>query len=406
MTTFRYRGQTADGAKVSGIIRAFDEFEAVSELREKCAIITKIEPVRETADNIFTKPMNTGIKEKELAMLCSQFSILLSSGLTVLRCLQMVAGQSRNKQLRKALEKAAEEVSAGRSMADSLESSKDIKFPPTFIETVRAGEQSGSLQSCLARLKGYYDRSSAAKAKLASAMTYPIMVIITAIIVVIIVMVKAVPAFTSTFLELGTELPAITKGLIAMSDFFVKWWWVVIFAGAILGIGYMAYRRTENGRITLSKFALTKSPLRRLSSMSASGQFATALSAMLSSGLPVPKALTVAGEVAGNYMFTLASRKVRQDVERGRTMADSMKEIDYLPTMLTEMMGVGESSGTIVETLDAVGVYFVNETEIITNRMLALMEPIITIVLAVITMLLLLSVYLPMFSMYGAMGNL
>lgn len=140
--------------------------------------------------------------------------------------------------------------------------------------------------------------------------------------------------------------------------------------------------------------------------MSASGQFATALSAMLSSGLPIPKALTVAGEVAGNYMFTLASRKVRQDVERGRTMADSMKEIDYLPTMLTEMMGVGESSGTIVETLDAVGAYFVNETEIITNRLLALLEPIITIGLAVITMLLLLSVYLPMFSMYGAMGNL
>ena len=191
-----------------------------------------------------------------------------------------------------------------------------------------------------------------------------------------------------------------------MSDFFVKWWWVVIFAGAILGIAYMSYRQTENGRITLSKFALTRSPLRRLSSMSASGQFATALSAMLSSGLPIPKALTVAGEVAGNYMFTLASRKVRQDVERGRTMADSMKEIDYLPTMLTEMMGVGESSGTIVETLDAVGVYFVNETEIITNRLLALMEPIITIILALITLLLLLAVYLPMFSMYDGFGSL
>ena len=105
-------------------------------------------------------------------------------------------------------------------------------------------------------------------------------------------------------------------------------------------------------------------------------------------------------------MFSLAARKIRQDVERGRTMADSMKEIDYLPQMLTEMIGVGESSGTIVDTLDAVGAYFVNETEIITNRLLGLLEPIITIGLAVITMLLLLSVYLPMFSMYGAMGNL
>lgn len=138
MTTYRYRGQSLDGAKVTGVIRAYDEFEAVSQLRDRCAFITKIEPVKEKQGNPLTRPVNTRIREKELAMLCSQLSILLSSGLTALRCLQMVAAQTRNKQLRRALEKAAEEVGAGRSMADSLESNREVRFPATFVETVRA----------------------------------------------------------------------------------------------------------------------------------------------------------------------------------------------------------------------------------------------------------------------------
>lgn len=404
MTTYRYRGQTADGAKVSGIIRAYDEFEAVSQLREKCAFITRIEPVKEKQANALNRPLNTKIKEKELAMLCSQFSILLSSGLTVLRCLQMVAAQTRNKQLRRALEKAAEEVGAGRAMADSLESSQDIQFPATFVETVRAGEQSGSLQPCLKRLQGYYEQSSAAKAKVASALTYPIMVIITAIVVVIIVMVKAVPAFTETFLEMSAELPVITQWLINTSNFFVKWWWLMVFVMALIGIVYYSFRRTERGRRAISEFALTRSPLRRLHTMSASGQFASSLSAMLSAGLPVPKALTVAGEVAGNYMFSIAAGKVRQGVERGRTVADSMNGVEYFPPMLREMIGVGESSGTLVETLDVVGNYFNSETEQLTNRLLAIMEPAITIGLAVMVVILLLAVYLPMFSMYGGLS--
>ena len=130
MTTYRYRGQSLDGAKVTGVIRAYDEFEAVSQLRDRCAFITKIEPVKEKQGNPLTRPINTRIREKELAMLCSQLSILLSSGLTALRCLQMVAAQTRNKQLRRALEKAAEEVGAGRSMADSLESNREVRFLP------------------------------------------------------------------------------------------------------------------------------------------------------------------------------------------------------------------------------------------------------------------------------------
>ena len=184
----------------------------------------------------------------------------------------------------------------------------------------------------------------------------------------------------------------------AVSGFFVKWWWVLVLLVAAAGIGYYSFRRTERGRIVLANYALTRSPLRRLRTMSASGQFAAALSAMLSAGLPMPKALSVAGEVSGNYMFALAAGKVRQSV------AEGMGEVKLFPPMLREMIGVGESSGTLVDTLDVVAQYFNSEVETITNRLLAVLEPVITIGLAVIVMVLLLAVYLPMFSMYGSMA--
>ena len=400
MTTYRYRGQTADGTRVSGVIRAYDEFEAVSELRETCAVITKLEEVRERS-GFFSKQINFKIKEKELALICSQFSIILSSGLPIVHCVEMVAAQNKNKNTRRMLEKAAEDIGAGYSMAQSFEN--NVRgLPKTFIETVRAGEQSGTLEECFTRLHTYYDRSAKVRAKLVSALTYPVMVVIVAIIVFVIIMVVAVPAFTSAFAELGSELPAITRGLMAVSAFFVRWWWVLLLAAAILALGYMGAKRTEQGKRALSKFALTRSPLHRLRTMRASGQFASTMSTMLAAGLSAPQALDVVSQVIDNYLFALGVRQVRQGVERGRGIAESMSGVEFFPQMLVEMVGVGESSSSMEQTLDVIGAYFDNEVETATNRMVSMLEPIITIVLAVVVVILLLAVYLPMFSMYGS----
>ena len=143
MTTYKYKGQSLSGARVSGVVRAYDEFEAVAKLRDTCAFITKIEPVKERG-NALDKPIGFRLKDKELALLCSQFSIILTSGLSVMRCVEMVASQTRNKYTRRMLEKVAEEVGAGYSLAQSFESNAPY-LPATFIETVRAGEESGTV---------------------------------------------------------------------------------------------------------------------------------------------------------------------------------------------------------------------------------------------------------------------
>ena len=227
MTTYKYKGQSLSGARVSGVVRAYDEFEAVAKLRDTCAFITKIEPVKERG-NALDKPIGFRLKDKELALLCSQFSIILTSGLSVMRCVEMVASQTRNKYTRRMLEKVAEEVGAGYSLAQSFESNAPY-LPATFIETVRAGEESGTLALCFDRLHRYYERTARTRAKIISTMTYPAMVIVVAIIVFIIIIAVAVPAFTDAFADLGEgELPGVTKALMAVSGFFNRWWWLLL----------------------------------------------------------------------------------------------------------------------------------------------------------------------------------
>ena len=170
---------------------------------------------------------------------------------------------------------------------------------------------------------------------------------------------------------------------------------------ALLVIAYLTFRRTERGRAALAAWSLTRAPLRRIHSMNAAAQFAHSMATLLAAGQPLPRALEVTANVVSNYTFSLAVRQVRQDVERGRPMAESMAGIECFPAMLTEMVGVGERSGALEETLDVIGGYYDNEVSVTTARLLAVLEPAITIALAVLVVILLLAVYLPMFTLYG-----
>ena len=195
MTTYRYRGQTKDGTAVSGVIRAYDEFEAASRLRETVAVITRLEEVQEKKENIFNRPIGLKIKEKELALICSQFAIILSAGMSIQHCVEMVAAQTRNRHIRQMLEKVAEEVGAGYSMAQGFENNAPY-LPKTFIETVRAGEQSGTLEETLDVIGEYFDNEvEVTTARLLSVLE-PIITIALAVIVVVLLLAVYLPLFT------------------------------------------------------------------------------------------------------------------------------------------------------------------------------------------------------------------
>ena len=391
MTTFKYKGLSPDGEKVSGVVKAYNEYEAVSQLREKFTVVTHIEEVKEKK-NLNPTFGATRIKDKDLAIMCSQFSIILKSGMSIVRCVEMVAEQARTPELRKMLLKVAEDVSGGYPLAQSFQNNAP-NLPVTFVETIRAGEASGTLELCFDRLHAYYDKQSKIRGKVISTLTYPAIVIFVAIVVFIIVMVVAVPMFVQTFAELGTDLPWITKGMIALSNFMTKQWLLLILMILGVALGFTSMKHSVKGKEMLDSFSLLKSPLRRLHSMSA----------MLASGLPIIRALEVTANVIPNGLVSAAIHRVCKSVERGRALAESMGEEACFPHLLVEMSNVGEQSGNLEKTLSVVSDYYNNEVEVLTNRLLAMLEPAITIGLAIMTVLLLLGVYLPMFSMYGGM---
>ncbi len=403
MITYKYEGVSKDGMNVNGVLSAYDEFEAVASLREKLSIVTNIEPVAEKKGIELFGSGKIKVKAKDLAIMCSQFSIILQAGLPIVRSVEMVADQVTDKALKEKMKKVAEDIGGGFTMAQSFETNLP-DLPTTFIETIRAGEASGSLETCFKRLATYYDRSSKIKAKVAGALTYPAIVIVVAIAVMIIIMTVAVPLFTSTFADLGTELPGITKGLIAVSNFFVKDWWIIIIAIAALAGIYLLVSRNESGKRFLSEFALMKSPVAKIKSMSCASDFASTMSTMLAAGLPLVRALEITASVISNYVFSLAIFQVKEDVEQGKGLADSMRQQKCIPVLLTEMCGVGEKTGSMEATLDVIGDFYSSETQLATDKLLAAMEPAITVGLAVITCVLLLAVYMPMFSMYDNMA--
>ena len=401
MVTFKYKGISQQGAPINGVIRAFDEYEAVTRLRETCKIINKIEKVTD-AEEETAKKKSLKIKDKDLAIMCSQFSIILSAGMPLVKCIEMVAAQADNRMLGERLEKVADDVAGGLTLAQAFSEHLPM-LPTTFIETVRAGEQAGAMEECFKRLNKYYDNSAKTKGKVVSALIYPIIVIVVAIVVFFIIMTVAVPSFTTAFADLGTELPFITKAMMAASAFMTKSWWIIVVIAAILGMLYMLIRRTEAGKRGLAEYGLTKSPFSKIRLLSCANTFASTLSTMLSSGLSIVRALEITSSVVGNYVYSLAVYQVKEDVEQGESIAASMRKHPCFSKLMTEMTAVGERTGAMEQTLDVVSDYYGNELQMQTQRLISMMEPVITIVLAVVTCILLLGIYLPMFSLYGSM---
>ena len=399
MTTYKYQGLSPAGAELSGVIRAASEQDAITHIRESCAVITKLEELKEDTAKA-KKKGKLKVTEKDLSIMCSQMAIILKSGIPIVRCMEMVAEQADTPELKDALSEVAEDIDGGLSMSRAFEL-RLPNLPTTFTETIRAGESSGTLELCFSRLHDYYDKSYKTKGKVKSALSYPIIVIVAAIAVFFVIMLKAVPMFKSTFEDIGVELPGITKALIGFSDFTLSYWWLILLIILGAAFGVLSYKRSEKGAAKFAEWMLLKMPFHKIIQMNACSLFASTMSTMLTSGMTVLDALDVTAGVAGNLMFSRSVLKVREDVERGSTMVRSMRTQKAFPKLLTEMTGVGEDAGSLPDTLDVVADYFDNEVSLSTEKLISMMEPAITIGLAVIVVILLLAVYLPMFSMYS-----
>lgn len=402
LNTYRYRAISKQGAKVNGVVEAQNEYDAVTRIKEHCDFVTDIRQVQEK-NGLLTKEIGSKKpKAKSLSLMCSQFSVLLQSGLNIRRVVETVAGQTTDKKLKKVLAKVAEDVGSGYSLAGSMENQGDY-FPIALIETVRAGEESGALEHSFARLTTYYENSYKTRAKVTNALTYPIFVLLVATVVMIVMMAKVIPSFLSIFDDLGTDLPLCTVLLINSSHFFQNTWllWLAFIAAAILF--WRLYRKTEKGAVRLSVLAMRIPVLGKINRMNGASQFANTMSTLLSAGLGIGRALNITARVLDNRYLSKCTDRFIMGVEAGRRLGDCMEEANCYPQLLAEMTAVGEETGTLEETLMKIGRYFDGEVETATTKAISMLEPTLLVATAIIAGFIVVSLYLPMFAMYGAM---
>lgn len=402
MFTYRYRAISKQGAKVNGFIEAYNEFDAVTRIKEHCDFVTEIHLV-EAKKGLLTKEIgHQKPKAKTLSLMCSQFSVLLESGLNIRRVTEIVSDQTADKKLKKILKNVAEDVGGGYSLASSFENQNGY-FPVTLIETVRAGYESGSLEKAFSRLTTYFEKRYKTKAKVTNALTYPIFVHLVAAVVMIIMICKVIPTFLGIFDDLGAELPLSTILLINISNFFRKTW-LILLGLMVLGIIIISiYRKTEKGSERLSILAMKVPVLGNINRMNGASQFANTMATLISAGLGISRALSVTAKVMDNRHLGKCTDRLIMDIEAGRSLGECMTEIGDYPPLLAEMTGVGEETGTLEETLDKIGSYFDGEVETATTRAISMLEPTLLIITALIAGFIVISLYLPMFSMYGAM---
>lgn len=406
MTTYRYEGMTSSGAKVDGIIEAFDEQDALARAKQNCRVVTKVVPVTTKGTNLLNADIGEllfgiRIKDKDLALLCSQLSIELKAGLPLVRSLQLVADNAEDKNIKKLMTQVADDVHSGHGLADSFEL-RGPYLPSTFIETVRAGEESGRLDDCFIRLQKYFENAAAVSSKVGSAMVYPIMLICVAVVVIFIIMIKAVPVFENSFASLGNELPGPTQLLINMSHFMTDNWMILLAVVAALALGLKFFGKTERGATLYARIMLTFPGIGMMNIMSSASNFCATLATMLSAGLPLVQAATITADTTTNLLISRDIRDAINGVIAGQRLGDGMKKSKWFPNLLLEMIAVGEETGNMEETLNVVGDYYTKEVDVAVQRALGILEPCITLVLAVLVVFILLSVYMPLFTMYGS----
>lgn len=400
---YRFRALASNGSLIQGVVEADDQYAALAQLRDQQLTVKQLKPIRKITELLNTEIGPEKVSEQVLAILCTQFSVLLKTGFSVPFCLDLLSSQTKDRKLKRLLKKTERHVEAGSFLADSFVIADRNAFPETFIETVRAGEQSGTLDEIFRRLAAYYEKRSQLKQKISAAMMYPGFVLAVALVVIGIVLVMAVPTMSHVFLELEAELPLSTRILIGVSEWFVSYWFQVIVCILGLIVVGLWYVRTERGRLWYGHFLLRMPVWGTLHMLEASGQFAHTMSVLLNSGVNLAQALFTTARTLENYDLASAISRMAVSIVEGGCLGDCMRREACFPDVLIEVCATGEETGKLEELLESIGVYYESQLEFASKKALSMLEPVLLVLLAMFVGFVVMSVYIPMFTMYEFM---
>lgn len=404
MASYGYEAINKAGKEVKGSIEADSMEKAKSDLKMQGMTILSL-----TEQNMLTKDISIDIGGKpttrDLSVFCRQFVSMVRAGVTILDALKMLAEATENKKLKEAIMAVRVSTEKGETLANALAEHPKI-FPSIMINMVAAGEASGSLDKSMERVATQLERSTKTKALIKKAMMYPMVLCFVTIAVVIVMLVVVIPSYASMFADLGTDMPAITLAVMIASNFIKEHWILLIIVVAAIVFGFLQFKVTSTGKHFIGKIALKIPAVANLVTKNASAQMARTLSTLLGAGVPLVEAVGIVAGIMENIWFKEALEKATEEITIGRPLSEPLQTSGLFPPMVYHMIRIGEETGNTEEMLDKLADYYEEEVEMAVQTLMAAMEPMIIVVMAVIVGFLIAACMAPMLSMYDTLNNL
>lgn len=403
MNSFNYKAINKKGKIVKGNIEAADMESARQALMSE-----ELSVIRLTNASAFNKNIEISsekIKSKEIPILCTQLYQMLKAGVPIVDAIKLASGNSQNKIMKKILQDVAVSIGKGESLANSL-AKYPKSFPPIMVSMINAGEESGTLPQALLRVSDQLEKSEKTKKAIKGAMIYPVALLAVCTVVVVVMLLVVIPNYENMFADLDTEMPAITQAFINMSAVLKSKWFVIFPVIFALIYGIVRFTKTDKGRHVMGKLVLKLPVIKDLVIKNHSAQFSRTMSALLSSGLPLIKALQITSSIMSNVWFKEAVERIKEDVTIGSSMASSITHTNLFPQMLTNMVKIGEESGSTEEMLVKLAEYYESEVDGSVEALKSAMQPAIILVMTGIVGVMIAACMAPMLTMYQSMGNL
>jgi type IV pilus assembly protein PilC len=402
LPTFEYSGKTRTGKPIKGTLEAEDRNDVFRQLRSRGILATN---VRKKAKNI-SLSFGGGIKNDEITNFARQFASMISAGLPLIQCLNIISQQTTNPQFKEVLVSITQSVESGNSLAESMRRHPKV-FSELFVNMVAAGEIGGILDTILLRLATFLEKSMVLQRKIKGAMMYPIVISIVMVVAVTALLIFVIPIFAKMFESSGSALPGPTQLVVNMSNFLKNPTRLLPLIGIITSIGivFKKYQSTPAGRLNVDSIILKMPVFGDLARKSAIALFSRTLGTLLSSGVTILEALDITAKTATNMVVRNALKSMITAISSGKTITEPMKTTGVFPPMVIQMVAVGEESGGLDNMLNKIADFYDEEVNAAVDTLTSLMEPVIIVLLAIVMGGTLVAMYMPMFDMIGTVGG-
>ena len=391
------------GKEKRGKMEANNRDAAKELLKRDGYVILSLEEQSQQFDMNFT--FGRKLKPRDLSVFCRQFVSILESGVAMKEALAMLEEQTENKTLKKSIAEVLTNIEKGNSLADAMRGESHV-FPPMLINMVEAGESSGNLEMAFSRMAEQFEKEAKLKATVRKATVYPIVLIFACIGVIGVMLLYVIPIFIDMFKEIDMEMPAFTMFVMGLSEWAGTHVYIIVGVAVAIFAAYQAYYRTEGGRKNIDKIKMKMPLFGQLVVKSNCSRFARTASTLLAAGVPMIDCLDIVSRIVNNIHYSMAIQNAREEVMKGIPLSEPLRDAGIFPPMVYHMTGIGEETGNIEQMLNKLADYYDEEVEITTQTILAAMEPLIIVFMAVVVGSLVIASILPIAAMYEGLDNL